>query len=175
MSKRLFFAIPIPEPYRIALLRSFKRESTHGIRWVGMENLHITLHFLGRRDDPEFVKEQARLICDSNLAFECTFEEFKVIRKNGKPVMIWAAFLQSESFSSLVFSLRNSFPTEETRIPQPHCTLARIKQLHQLPFDLSRGKPFSFHVDAVQLWESHLHASGSSYQIVAEWKLGRGT
>jgi 2'-5' RNA ligase len=60
-------------------------------------------------------------------------------------------------------------PTDEKRKPFPHLTLARIKQLKKLPFDLPHIHPFSFIADRVELWKSNLHADGAQYEQITSW------
>jgi 2'-5' RNA ligase len=85
--------------------------------------------------------------------------------------MIWAQFEESPGFEKLCLQLREAFPTEEKRKPNPHATLARIKRLKRLPFELPQGKTFSFVADRIELWESKLSSEGSQYQMLESWKL----
>ena len=171
--KRLFFAISIPDKQKQILLQSFMKKDFHGIRWVNKENLHITAHFLGATYE-EYIKnlmEQMPSVCNSAASFDITFQDFNTIVKGKKPVMIWAVFQENKTYDSLCYSLRKAFPTEENRTPIPHITLARIKQLHQLPFELPKVKSFYFPVNSIELWESHLNEFGSSYEMITRWKL----
>jgi 2'-5' RNA ligase len=65
------------------------------------------------------------------------------------------------------------FPTGKNRKPVPHATLARIKQLRSLPFELPGIKAFSLLVDKLHLWESHLNSSGSEYSSVSSFRLAK--
>ncbi len=173
--KRLFFAIPIPDLYKKELVHSFLQKSYPGIRWTKEEQLHITLHFLGPVDD-EKIKElipQAAAACQSFHSFNLQFNTFKAILHNRKPRMIWAQFEENQSFESLSHKLRDMFPTGENRKPVPHATLARIKQLRSLPFELPGIKAFSLLVDKLHLWESHLNSSGSEYSSVSSFRLAK--
>lgn len=173
MVKRLFFAISIPEDCKQLLLQLFRKKDFHGIRWVSKENLHITIHFLGATSEESLanILERIPSICSPVAPFDLKFEDFSTVIKDKKPVMIWAKFEENKAYDSLCYALRKEFPTEENRKPLPHLTLARIKQLHQLPFDLPKAKSFSFVVNSVELWESHLNASGSTYKIIKHWAL----
>ncbi|MEP7129342.1 MAG: RNA 2',3'-cyclic phosphodiesterase [Chitinophagales bacterium] len=170
--RRLFFAISIPPETRQSLWQLFLHQHYFGIRWIDQEQLHITVHFLGEVEDETIAQIALQLpgICHSIAAFDLKIENFRTVSKNQKPTMIWAQLEDQLSFSSLCLSLRNIFPTGETRAPQPHITLARIRQLHQLPFDFPKAKPFSIPVNSVELWESHLHATGSKYEVLGQWK-----
>ncbi|MBK9730763.1 MAG: RNA 2',3'-cyclic phosphodiesterase [Chitinophagaceae bacterium] len=171
--RRIFFAISIPPETRQSLWQLFSHQHYFGIRWIDQEQLHITVHFLGEVENETIaqIALQLPVICNSIPAFDLQIENFRTVSKNQKPTMIWAQLEDHLSFSALCLSLRSSFPTGETRMPQPHITLARIRQLHQLPFDLPKAKPFLIPVNSVELWESHLHADGSKYQVLGQWKL----
>ena len=134
---------------------------------------------IARKEKLKEIIEQVNSVCESSYPFHLTFESFKTIFKDRKPVMIWAQFAESREFDQLCFRLRVAFPTEEKRKPLPHLTLARIKQLRQLPFDLPKTKPylpggqaFSFEVNQLELWESHLDEKGATYEMIEQWKLG---
>lgn len=171
--KRLFFAIPIPEEGKQLLMAPFSKKDFFGIRRTAKQNLHVTLHFLGDTSDEmqDYIHTNLPSLCGEVPSFDLELECYQTVLKNGKPVMIWAQFAENKCFESLSFSFRKLFPTEETRKPLPHVTLARIRQLHQLPFNLPKTKSFSFRVNSVELWESTLHESGAAYKTIAQWKL----
>lgn len=171
--KRLFFAIPIAENRKQLLLQLLPQKNFQGVRWVNKENLHITIHFLGATAEEKMheVMQQAKLICETFPSFTLTFESLQVVMKNRKPVMVWAQFSESNSFNRFTISFRECFPTEEQRKPLPHLTLARIRQLRHLPFDLADVKPFSVAVHAIELWESHLNSAGATYSRIERWNL----
>ncbi len=171
--KRVFFAIPVPEDQKEKLLIPFTGKQNFGIRWVAKKELHVTAHFVGSLPDNDLdsLLKQATITCASASDFELVFDSFRCLNKNGKPVLLWAQFVDNPAFSALSYTLRNAFPGEETRKPLPHITLARIKQLKVLPFDLPVIRKFSFQVNHVELWESHLQASGSVYEKIDSWKL----
>lgn len=171
--KRLFFAVPVPEDQKEKILHPFTGLQHFGIRWVDKKQLHITTHFLGSfsGNNLDVLLNQAAIICGSIENFKLVSESYKCITKNEKPILLWAQFAENPAFSSLSYALRNALPGEETRKPLPHITLARIKQLKTLPFDLPVIRKLSFQVNHVELWESHLQASGSVYEKLHSWKL----
>jgi len=172
---RLFFAIPVPIKVRKQLLSCFPKKNFPGIRFTPEENIHITAHFLGATPDekiPEII-QSGKEISSSASSFEFNFDSVKAVFKDKKPVMIWVQFKENIAFESLCLKYREVFPTDEKRKPLPHLTLARIKQLKKLPFDLPDVNPFSFIADRVELWKSHLHSDGSTYEQIASWMFKR--
>ena len=171
--KRLFFVIPIPEDLKQLLVAPFAKKDFFGVRWIAKENLHVTLHFLGDTTDEtqDHIKIMMPTLCNPLPSFDLELECYKAVSKNGKPVMLWASFTENTFFESLSWSLCNIFQSDEAQKPLPHITLARIRQLHQLPFNLPKTKSFSLRVNSVELWESTLHESGAAYKTIAQWKL----
>lgn len=170
---RLFFALPLQNALKHMILKSFREKSFHGIRFTPEENLHITLHFLGATASVELneVITKAGTICESASPFEITFEGLKVIQRNRKPVMVWAQFSNSPEFEDLTLQFRKHLPTDEVRHPNPHATVARIKQLKLLPFDLPSIPKRSMNVMSLELLESVTHPEGAKYSVIQTWNL----
>ncbi|MBX7109522.1 MAG: RNA 2',3'-cyclic phosphodiesterase [Chitinophagales bacterium] len=173
--KRIFFTIPIPEAISTALLKPFIGRHVYGVRWVPQEQLHITVYFAGEVTEEVLhtFDSLVPVLCQSKTAFNLEFENLRLLYKNKKPAMLWAVFKEHSSFTDLSVSICRIFSAPERREQTPHITLARIRQLHQLPFDLPAMKPFSIHVDSIELWQSHLQQTGSVYEVISQWKLGK--
>ena len=171
--QRLFFALPIPTELKQKLLSAFPRKNFPGIRFTPLENLHITAHFLGATSAEKIpqIIQRAKEISESTSAFELKFDSFKIILEKKKPVMIWAQFEENSLYENLCLKLRETFSTDEHRKPNPHATLARIKQLKQLPFELPKASSFSFVIDQLELFESLTHPEGAQYKLIERWKL----
>lgn len=173
MVYRLFFAIPLPDECKTALQAPFRHRKHYGIRWVKSENLHITLHFIGAVTGhlpPEFSHAVAAA-CNQFLPFDLKLSGFRAVLKRSKPVMIWAQFEQQPHFDHLCTALSKIFPGDESLKPTPHVTLARIRQLHQLPFELPCTPAYTLKVDTVALWNSTLLETGAEYKSLSSWKL----
>ena len=172
--KRLFFALPIPVPLKKQILQSFPQKTFVGIRFTSEENLHLTTHFLGAVPEDKLgeIILLAEKIAATASSFDLKLESYQTVIRNRKPVMIWAQFEESAGFEGLCLKLRKAFPTEENRTPNPHATLARIKQLKQLPFNLPIAKPSSFIASQIELWESKTESTGATYSKIVGWKLG---
>lgn len=170
--KRIFFAIAIPEPTRIELLQHFREKHFHGIRWIHVDQLHITVHFVGEVAESAIETFSSRMpaLCDAQQHFTLMIENFQVQFRQHKPVMIWAGIQHQRAFADLSLAVQRICSVFPGKPQLPHITLARIRQLHQLPFTLPRMKPLVIPVTSVELWESHLQAGGSSYEVLHQWK-----
>ena len=172
---RLFFAIPVPVKVKKHLLSCFPQKNFPGIRFTPEENIHITTHFLGATPDDRIpgIISSAETISSSASPVEFKFDAIKLVFKDKKPVMIWIQFQENTTFETLCLKYREAFPTDEKRKPLPHLTLARIKQLKKLPFDLPVVQPFSFIADRVELLKSNLSADGAQYEEITGWMFPR--
>ncbi|MEO5673699.1 MAG: RNA 2',3'-cyclic phosphodiesterase [Chitinophagales bacterium] len=170
---RLFFAIPLPDGLREKFSGLVSREKLSLVKWVSTKNLHITVHFLGATHPDQFSRiiKSGKEISASTSSFVLKLDCFETILENRKPVMIWAQFEKSDTFEKLCLQLRKALPTEETRKPVPHATLARIRQLKQLPFDLPAVHSGSFSADQPQLIESLTHPDDAAYRVIESWEL----
>lgn len=141
--KRLFIAIPLPDYIKEILTDAAQITENAQIKWVPKENLHITLLFLGNTDEnrlPEIIGKIEEITSQCAI-FSLDFKELLTIVKNGKPIMIWAEFLEHEQFKKLVELLCKFLCHQDTKAqsstkffkkpdhkPRPHVTLARIKR-----------------------------------------------
>lgn len=173
MVYRLFFAIPLTDDCKTALQAPFRHQKHYGIRWVKKENLHITLHFIGAVKDyrPLGFSAAVDAACNQFSPFELQLSGFRAVLKGSKPSMIWAQFEQQPQFDHLCTALSRIFPGDESRKPVPHVSLARIRQLHQLPFELPGTPAYTLKVGTVALWNTTLLETGAEYQCLSSWKL----
>jgi RNA 2',3'-cyclic 3'-phosphodiesterase len=131
---RLFIALEIPTAVRenlVALIKTLKEISSE-LRWVRLENLHVTLKFIGEaapeklggiREALGAVRAEGPVTLDfRGLGFF----------PNGKhPRVLWAGIEASPNLKTLVSDIEQAleklgFPREQ-RPFEPHLTLARIE------------------------------------------------
>lgn len=170
---RLFFAIPIPADIGKKMLAAFHVKQYPNIRFILPEQLHITLHFLGTTAPEKLaeIKSLATGIAASVSRFNMQFVAFTTVIKQRKPVMIRAQLQENAAFETLSRSFQKTFPTAENRKPTPHITIARIKQLKQLPFALPQLPPCSFVAERIELYESFTLPDGASYTLIESWEI----
>ncbi|HXH20126.1 MAG TPA: RNA 2',3'-cyclic phosphodiesterase [Chitinophagales bacterium] len=173
-TRRLFIAINLPEPVRneLAAVGSFFRNPA--VRWTPAENLHITLHFIGetRLDEIHQLRKKITAVTAGASSFEITLDRLKVIKKHGRPVMIWARMQAGEGFQLLASQLQKNLPGDDTGTPVPHVTLARIKKgiLPDIPA-MPDVKQLSWHVHKFELMNSEPGNPAPVYSIVESYEL----
>lgn len=180
--RRLFIAINIPEDIKkkIAKKRDLLESLVPGVRFMGEENWHITLIFLGEQSDEALlpiVKSMKDLI-PGFVCPEINFSDISYGPVKGAPRMIWLN--GNEKTSKELAVLKNSLEDElikngvrfklENREFRTHITLAKFSEdiRNGLPElgDEFRDLSWSFEVDGLDLMESHLSARGAEYEVL---------
>lgn len=175
---RLFVAIRPPEEVRDLLIDAM--DDSPALRWVGDEQLHLTLRFVGEVERPVANDIAAALQHLKAPAFTLRIKGVgKFERKNGGA--LWAGIDPKEPVVGLAGKVERAIQQAglepEHRAFSPHITLARwnrrsaeaVDAFPQRNADL-RSEPFD--VGSFILFESKLSRHGPHYQEVAEFALG---
>ena len=175
---RLFVAVRPPEPIRDLLIDAM--DDSPELRWVGDDNLHLTLRFIGEVERP--------LADDIAHALGRVRAERFALRISGVGVFeqrdggaIWAAVEPREPVAALAAKVERACAAAglepERRAFHPHVTLARFNRQSKAlvkPF-LERARALAsppFEVAGFILYESRLSRHGAHYEEVADYALG---
>jgi 2'-5' RNA ligase len=160
---RLFVAVWPPDDV-VELLDDVERPRDQGVKWVPIENLHITLRFLGDADVDEVSDRLDHVLLPAATAvlgpaFDLLGERSLVTPVSGVDDL--AAVVQQ--------AVRGLGAQRERKRFQGHITVARLAR-HARPVR-SAGRPFeaSFEVTEVALVASTLTDTGAVYETVATW------
>ena len=163
---RLFIAIQLSDGIRNSLsaVQSYLRD--HGVKgnYTKLENLHLTLAFIGEYSDPDLVLEAMRSV--SFTPFPMRIEGFGSFGE-----LFWCGIGENDSLLSYVKRLRralagNGIPFDRKKF-SPHITLIRKAE-----YDRSKGFPVvvipdvSMQVTDVSLMRSDRTKSGMVYTEV---------
>jgi len=185
---RSFVAIPLPEDIRRSIRRLLNklRQDDDGIAWVPVDNLHLTLKFLGDVHDTEVpaVCQAIHEACDGLAPFPLTISGIGALPSWEKARVLHAGVSDPDSvLIRLVADLETRLAElgykREPRDYVPHLTLGRAKGVSRRASleVLERLKQFEkFHagevvVDQIQLVASFLDKSGPTYQTMATVQL----
>jgi len=174
---RLFTAIEIPESVRLRL--SLLQGGVPGARWVPIENMHLTLRFIGEVDHAV-----ARDIDD--VLAEIRAPSFPLALKGvgefgrKEARSLWAGVSDGQALQHLAAKVESALQRmglpAETRKYSPHLTLARLKdvaigeiQTFLTAHALFQSEPFE--VKAFTLFSSQKTASGSRYRMESVYPL----
>lgn len=179
---RTFIAVDLPQPVLdIIEKESFRLQkilSKDLIRWVSIENIHLTLKFLGNTPTThiDFLKQILLRVADSHAAFDLQIQSIGSFPSLKLPRVIWLGILTSAALTSLQKEVDGAVTKlgyeKEARAFSAHLTLGRVKQNIQSS-DLQKirsaletfqlGKIPLAKVDSLHLYQSDLHANGSLY------------
>ncbi len=174
MQRRIFIAIEIPEPVKKRLMQKTEKWADLPVRWGRVENMHITLAFLGYLDD-----EKIPDICNSVSGAVKNLEPFEIFLNGiiigpseNRPRMIWAAGEKSKELKVLVEEIEKSLGTfrREKKDFSPHITLGRIMKgkwdkLSEKP-EISDKINFVISVDKVEIMESVFEEGKRKYLLL---------
>jgi RNA 2',3'-cyclic 3'-phosphodiesterase len=127
---RLFVAIDLPAQIKEELA-GFSPELPAG-RWVGPEEIHLTLRFIGEVGPESFTSIRAALARVSFSAFPLTLRGVGHFPPGRHPRVLWVGIDPCDRLMQLqedleLLLLDTGIPAEERRF-SPHITLARLKE-----------------------------------------------
>ncbi|MEA2012715.1 MAG: RNA 2',3'-cyclic phosphodiesterase [Verrucomicrobiota bacterium] len=127
---RIFTAIPIPAKLRQFIIE--KNVPISGTKWIVTENLHITLRFIGKVSEEDFLKIKEAFHKIPFSPFSVKISDIGIFGSKKSPRIIWRGIKPEEkiiemkkSIDEILYSLRIE---KEKRSYRPHITIGRIKQ-----------------------------------------------
>jgi RNA 2',3'-cyclic 3'-phosphodiesterase len=183
--KRIFIALKVePDETLLKMILSFKSVlNGENIKWTNIDNIHITLLFLGDTEEKQIriISNILRDKCEGFGKFELMIKGSGVFKSINDPRVIWAGIEPSDKFSYLNGLIKNGLKTSgikfEDRPFKPHLTLGRIKFLKQVNYikeltdnyrDIEIQK---IPVNEVILFESILLQTGPVYNQISKFTL----
>jgi 2'-5' RNA ligase len=183
--RRIFIAVKIEAgDTLLKMISSLKsRLSSENIKWVSIDNIHITLAFLGDTEDEQIrnISKMLRTRCEGFGKFEIIIKGSGVFKSLNDPRVIWTGIQPSEKFNQLNGLIKKGLTEIGIRIEehqfQPHLTLGRIKHLNQgnaLKEVIEKFRETEIQnvpVNEVILYESILLVSGPVYKPIGKFMI----
>lgn len=175
---RLFIAIEIPDDLKKSL--GSMRVDIPGAHWVSMEQIHLTLAFLGEVAETTVELLTGKLASIHAPGFRLCFSGTGCFPNRRRPHVLWVGLEPEPRLNDLVASVHSAvlacgIPQEE-RPFSPHITLARIKLSTSRNFDAFLDQhqkqelpPFS--VREFTLFQSRLTPQGAVHIPVKNFSL----
>lgn len=179
---RLFVALDLPGETKQSL-----EPLTRGlgdVRWLGPEQQHLTLRFIGELDNGRMYDLADALALVPGIPFELRLKGIGHFPPRGEPKVIWAGVEKSEELERLKRRIDRALAQaglpREARKFAPHVTLARIRGAlspdrvgtYLSRHSLYRSEPFA--VSSFHLFSSWPRPQGAEYHIEASYELVPG-
>lgn len=154
------------------------------IKWVGRENLHLTLKFLGDVEVSGIasIKSKMDLVSKNYKAFTAILKGLGVFKNFFHPKVLWIGLRNCPEFENLKNDIENSvgelgFEIDYRKFT-PHLTIGRFKDpgtMHELKSLVSSNQETYFQqsdISEIVLFESILKSDGPEYNVLHRSKLG---
>lgn len=186
---RAFVAITLPFEIKSelnAIIQKFKAQQVKGVRWVAVENIHLTLKFLGdtSQEDLGKISKILQIECTAHPCFSVEVAGLGAFPNPRRPRIIWVGLKAPSALKNLAACIESAAETigvqPEERGFFPHLTLGRVKNdvsssdLLNLSTALNSITVESagvFTVSQLTLFRSDLRPTGPIYSILAQFNL----
>lgn len=188
---RAFIAINISQEIeqRLRVISSDLQQSLRGIpiRWVPVENIHLTLKFLGDVSiaNLDLLKKMLEGEAAHHQPFEFSVGELGAFPSIRRPRVIWVSVQAPQELSALQNGIdaetaRLGYPRDD-RPFSPHLTLGRVsrgathedaRRISEALSSYKVGYIGAAQVNTVHLYRSDLKPSGAVYTIIYSAPLG---
>ena len=175
---RLFIGIPLPEDLRqqLALMQAGVPEA----RWVALQNLHLTLRFIGEVEEPVAHDLHDALSRLNVAAFPLTLRGAGLFSTGRRPRALWIGVADNPALTYLQTKVERAVQQAGLAPAQrqftPHVTIARVAKspLHRLESFIAEHERFAaplVTIDRFALYESHLGKAQAHYRQLVDYPL----
>lgn len=183
--KRIFIAHKVnPGENLIGMFNYLKSElSGEKIKWTALENIHVTLLFIGDTEEQNLKRIESVLkdTCPGTDGYDLVLRGLGVFRNLADPRIIWTGLDKCDKLlklNKLIFNqLSDVVLNLKDRPFNPHITLGRIKQvadkakLKQLTDRYQNIEIQRININEVVLYESILKPEGPVYKPIEIYSL----
>jgi 2'-5' RNA ligase len=170
---RLFVSIEVPDSIKEKIAALAKELPADSIKPVPVENMHLTLSFLGRINTKRLVEIEANLRAIEFSPFELNFKGVGIFPSIDYVKVVWAG-TKSEELNSLAGKIADALTgivKKEEREFSAHLTIARVRKKIDVVEFLQKHKDDefgSFTASKFNLMQSELFYGGSpKYTVVS--------
>jgi 2'-5' RNA ligase len=187
MKIRSFLAFELPLEIKNVVVRVSEelRQSTLNARWVKVDNIHLTVVFMGNieTEDIPAIARGVKEVCQAFGPFDLSLKGIGCFPNRRNPRVIWLGLdgdlePMSEFRDALQGHLTDFGIKEEKRKFKPHLTLGRFRKPKKMDSKedqlLSKYEDISSSVCSLKeliLFKSDLKPAGAVYTKVETWPL----
>ena len=176
---RLFAAIDLPDTVKDSIQGICG--GLPGARWVDLQQLHLTLRFIGEVDNGLFDKIKASLAEITEASFSLTVQGVGFFPPKRTPRVLWVGIQGDGTLARLAGEIEETLVLKNGIEPErhpfsPHITIARFKEASpaKIADYVTRHGTFrteTFTVDAFHLYSSTLTPTGARHRKEASYPL----
>ena len=188
-TERLFLAVGLSACVRKRLAERLRAASERAekVRWVPLENVHVTLKFFGEMsaEQKAAIAHTMERVVSKVQPFAVSISGVRIVRRRRRPQMVWATVEDCDNQMRRLQGrterlLAQSCFAREERSFSPHLTLARVrdgiamKEQNMLEewAEAQRGfKAIPLPVEEVVLMKSELSPRGAEYTVCERFEL----
>jgi 2'-5' RNA ligase len=181
----LAFELPLEIKNVVARVSEELRQSTLNARWVKVDNIHLTVVFMGNieTEDIPAIAGGVKEVCQAFGAFDLSLKGIGCFPNRRNPRVLWLGLdgdlePMSEFRDALQGHLADFGIKEEKRKFKPHLTLGRFRKPKKTDSKenqlLSKYEDISSSVCSLKeliLFKSNLKPTGAVYTKVEAWPL----
>jgi len=177
--KRIFICIDFPDDVikEVARVQELVSKKKFTGKLVELDNLHLTLKFLGEIDDKMLGKIRSKLREIKFKEMELKLGEIGTFSHQGSPKIVWIKIEGKEiwDLQEQIDKVLKDLVVEEERF-MSHLTIARVKYVKDKA-DFSKRisnisvKSIKFKIDRFKLNMSDLKPTGAVYTTIEEYAL----
>ncbi len=187
MAIRSFLAFELPADIknRVKGVSEDVKRSGLDIRWVKVDNIHLTVVFIGniQAEALSTTVNEVGSVCIEYGPFDISLKGLGVFPNDRRPRVLWIGLdgeidRMSRLRDDLLSRLKHLGLKEEKRAFKPHLTLGRFRKFHrgdtQLSHIISQYKDLSGptrRVGELVLFKSELKPGGAVYSPLNSWAL----
>ncbi len=185
---RAFIAIgpPVEGLDTIRQIQEDIRRQGISLRWVPVQNVHLTLKFLGEIDSDAVapIGEVIGRVAAGFCPFQLQVQGAGVFPGIRRPRVVWAGVSgQVQPLKQMQAALEDGLAglgvAREKRAFRCHLTLGRVRDgvdsrlLSQALAACSKTSSAPFEADAIKLYQSRLQPSGAVHTVLREYRIGK--
>ncbi|MGQ9863821.1 MAG: RNA 2',3'-cyclic phosphodiesterase [Bacteroidia bacterium] len=171
---RLFLGFDLPLQMRSWLLQIRPAWEARDLRWVPLENWHLTLAFLGEVEEAHLPTLQQKLedFFASQKAILLKANRLEWVPSPQKARLLWLRMESTQAYEDLIRKLHQLLHLPLTEPPLPHITLLRCSHATgRENLLLPPVEPKAFLLTVVYLYQSMLMPKGSRYSKLYRFPL----
>ncbi|GHA77103.1 RNA 2',3'-cyclic phosphodiesterase [Pontibacter akesuensis] len=175
---RLFVAAILPPDVQNTLQQHLQPYTHPAIRFLPVQNLHLTLFFIGNVPQEQLtsITHRVQEVAQRHQPFILDLEQLEPGPNRRQPRLLWARFAANPTFEALSYELSAALAQQPAKKlkPIPHVTLARFKKDKPVPADLpvvELDAPLQLPVPEIALWQSELASPHPVYSVLKHFPL----